>query len=1388
MPFSPTSLKSSDNVKVSTGIFGKIRQQSRIESGRVRLAEIDDQISPWSTHRTLKQDLTHARTEIIRLRGNPDNLSTNAYKIAVKKAERHLDNVTTPYIRELHKMPIGSKTMTNQQMKAIFGEEVTPAIAQAIAYNLFKDESVMWAETAGAGANILTALGAHRGLIRGMDGLIEKIPSVGDGVYNMKGFLDDWLTDPILSKFGIKKFLDADLRKETIDGAPITKREYNRLYQFQQRLRQLDPSVVDWLSKQNSVVKKIYDDIVVSIEDPKVRNQVADAVKLSFAQMSNITYFAALGRKLMMQMSHSDITKMNGRFRDALDAWMKQEKLIDAQATALNSITEIIGRNPNAFANTAAGKRLTDYQNKLQDALNTFKLQDEETTQFLSTQLDTLQTWLSEPLNWRTVKPDELESILQTAIQGSEVLVPDQLIANVASAAEFLGKEREGVVTAVGSAVKRLDDISMKQFDAAGQLGLIQDLSNAATSNFVLKNILMSQRAENIYKPLENIAHPESGLPIEIPAHSLFTRMLADDIATSGDDVNILARFSRNSNFSQSVEGKSFFKALNNSADRALIKYQLFTDINAGTINPAVIKRLNKIREGQDLEPIPLDTPYENLTGKTVKQLWNIANQMRKDKLGKDIHKINKRWGIEKGDSPSAVQTYLFYRDLFKQTGARELREIGLTLKELEDFRIYARDREYHLKITDPKNTKLEAWKNTGNKITKFIDQEAAKMTVTLPDGSTTDGLSYLEWARTSYEIEIANSKIPGGFHAIFMSQLRENPYSPVRVSDPQQIRYMTKKVNGKTLKFAVPLVKSDKNIVNNALGLTFIKNVFKNTADFEKEAEVLAFRSATVEMWGKPVYPDWAKLENGTLNPDIYSDDFMKELPEYSEWLDEFNEIPKDKRTTTQKRFFINKVRQKLNGDTHKVIDADTELGKEALQFVENAYGLMIKKLFANGEVYTDLTPANIDTLITGDVVSKLNQKLKFSGGDLPQSGYTMNTWLTTTVGGQKELKIAQDFLKIPIIKNGVEKLYQVKNLDAILDSETDLRKILQSSEKAAKNYNIEVDKLNKQINFQRPTMITMAENRDQYRQGFLEFLDVKTPEQFFDRYTGSLEGVSLNDAGAIRHNLKVYTKTMIEDTLERNKMHYEHLKKYGRKNSKGKMVKATQKELAAAKAVTNPETVKEEIFASMRDLLWSGIRRKAKAKPLQVMGMGNKPVTTVAMNDPITAMLLLDRDDITNLFKDFGVDDEHYASMKAITAHMVQVAKYYNDVDGFPSINDPRLTDTGIISRAFNLARGLVSKEYLAVEAGFRIMKDDNLRMMNWLMNDKEGAVLIGKMLDKPDSFTDWNARTLYERMSAWIVREMASRPGRSVANWAAPEDIENEDDPAKINNATE
>ena len=48
----------------------------------------------------------------------------------------------------------------------------------------------------------------------------------------------------------------------------------------------------------------------------------------------------------------------------------------------------------------------------------------------------------------------------------------------------------------------------------------------------------------------------------------------------------------------------------------------------------------------------------------------------------------------------------------------------------------------------------------------------------------------------------------------------------------------------------------------------------------------------------------------------------------------------------------------------------------------------------------------------------------------------------------------------------------------------------------------------------------------------------------------------------------------------------------------------------------------------------------------------------------------------------------------------------------------------------------------------------------MINWLLNDKEGADLINKMLNSSEKFEDWEAITLFERMQSWIAREMGHR----------------------------
>ena len=162
--------------------------------------------------------------------------------------------------------------------------------------------------------------------------------------------------------------------------------------------------------------------------------------------------------------------------------------------------------------------------------------------------------------------------------------------------------------------------------------------------------------------------------------------------------------------------------------------------------------------------------------------------------------------------------------------------------------------------------------------------------------------------------------------------------------------------------------------------------------------------------------------------------------------------------------------------------------------------------------------------------------------------------------------------------------------------------------------------------------------------------------------------------------------------------------------------------------------------------------------------------------MANPEVDMVMLERNEVQEIFKEFGVDDAHMDAMLGITGHQVIMKMYYEMDSGNFNINDPRLTDGGIISRAFNYTRGMVSKEYLAVEAGFRVMRDRNLRLMNWLMNDKEAAVLINDMLNKPDTFDDWQASTLYERMSSYIIRELGHR-GETVSEWFLETEIANQ-----------
>ena len=1346
------------------------RQLSRLESGRIRVGQINNSISPWARHKTVKDELEDARKELVNLIGNPNKLSPNDFKTQMAQAEKKLDKVTDHYIVELHKVGGTSWLMTAPQMKRILGDEVTPAVAQGLVYTWFEDTEN--AEMAGALANITTALGFHRGLIRGGDAIIDIIPGVGEGVFNLKGWLDDTLTNPYLSKLGFKGFLDADIKNLQIDGAPLTRTEYNSMVQFQNRMRQLGPEVVEFLDGQHAIVKKQYESILKTIPDNHPdKAAIAENLRLSFAQMSQITYFAALGRKLSMQINHNDITKMNPRFQESLQTWMKEQKLIHAQSAVLDNLSAILSAQaPEAYGGSV---RLTDFISKQRDALKATTVGLDHQKDMLNKQYDLIMQWVENPDNWKMVSSKELDNILESTFDAEEILNPDlipdvkrvafpeQVTDAVAQTVARLSNNRVSVVDALNAGIQKLDETKLHSFDdKTVQLGVLKDLAKATATNYQIQKIITARRMDKIYKPLDNIVN-DIGQPIEIPSHTLFHRVLAHDLNSVGDQ-NLLARFAKNSSFSRSTEGKAFFKASNQSSRRALVKHMLFDDINSKTINSKIIDSINVKLERDGLAPIDLNTPYENLPPKL---LWNEAGLMVDKMIAKDIHKINKKWQKDVGTEPSYLQSYMYYVDKLKSS-ERPMAEIGLTLRELEDFRTYARDRTFFLQTRDPSNVSISGWMDMDNTINAAIEKGAPDITITLPNGSTTDGLSYLQWTRTTYELEVANRRIPNSFYDAYIKALNADPYAPTRIRGERG----TVTIDGEEVEFDIPKFKDDQTMLNTALGQQFLKNVFsKKSTTVSKAKDLESFQEGVLRQWGEVKYPAWASLEGkgGTyadLNPEIFSLESIKKLPEYDDWVASFRASPEISEGPARDRellsFLTGKMKNKLRTETDYIIDLDTEAGKEAMKLVENTYGILINELRHSTNIYGQLlTENNINQVIKA-------KDIKYFGA--ADKNFNMNSFLTERKGGLEQFKVAQELLMLPVIKDGVTTTHMVKNLDVIMASETNIRNFLRTNVKAQKFYNIEIQKLNHKVNQGKILSRSQQDLQDEWREGYLKFLDIQRSDELVEKVFGGEQRRPDHDWLAAKQELEVYTTRLIQNEKIKMKNQFDTMKKNGVLKADGSgWRKPTKQELKTAEWWADDKNIENEINRSMRSFLWEGVRSYSGVVTKPVKGMDNKVVNTQTMANPEVALEMLERPEVKEIFKGYGVDDSHYDAMLAITGHQVIMKRYYDLSTGGMSINDPRLTDTGIISRAFNYSRGLVSKEYLAVEAGFRVMRDRNLRVMNWLMNDKEAAELIHQMMTKPDSFEDWQAQTLYERMSSYIVRELGHR-GETLSTY--------------------
>ena len=135
------------------------------------------------------------------------------------------------------------------------------------------------------------------------------------------------------------------------------------------------------------------------------------------------------------------------------------------------------------------------------------------------------------------------------------------------------------------------------------------------------------------------------------------------------------------------------------------------------------------------------------------------------------------------------------------------------------------------------------------------------------------------------------------------------------------------------------------------------------------------------------------------------------------------------------------------------------------------------------------------------------------------------------------------------------------------------------------------------------------------------------------------------------------------------------------------------------------------------------------------------------------------LENPNVLNILEEF-IDPEHISFLKDIGEYMM-----YAGGTGlnFASRNQIRgVSPNELISRAFNIARGMVSPTYVAAEFAFRLMSQYDLNAITFAAQDKEMSRALVKVLE--GEATDVDLNLLVTKTQAIITRHLAQSGDRA------------------------
>jgi hypothetical protein len=167
--------------------------------------------------------------------------------------------------------------------------------------------------------------------------------------------------------------------------------------------------------------------------------------------------------------------------------------------------------------------------------------------------------------------------------------------------------------------------------------------------------------------------------------------------------------------------------------------------------------------------------------------------------------------------------------------------------------------------------------------------------------------------------------------------------------------------------------------------------------------------------------------------------------------------------------------------------------------------------------------------------------------------------------------------------------------------------------------------------------------------------------------------------------------------------------------------------------------------------------------------IGSNGKEYTTQAMYNPERIADALEKEKVQQILAQY-IDSDHQNYLSEMADYLSDnAAVEASALEAVPKIENVirPMNVNQFISRGFNLARGMVSPQYVAAELGVSLATQAGLDMMKLAAGNKEAAELMLQLMKFPKQMTKADLDTFDNLVTSFVVTELGQlgEAGREI-----------------------